>query len=176
MENISIEYGHEKQCWLDGYDSYTRLFKRKRQIVFTVLFAVIAVLFVEQIVRDPQYGTGWFCLAICIFMLAVNLLTPHIEKKKIACALDNIKDDRYTITIYEDRFCVKTVPSGEEAEQIPETVTLLSDKTLRAVEKQGYYGLFSKTTFCIIPRSGLSEDENEALGRLVKSIEENRKK
>ena len=64
---------------------------------------MIGALFVEQIVRDPSYGVGWFCLAICIFIIAVNVMSPLVQKRKIASALDEIKADRYILNIYDDR-------------------------------------------------------------------------
>ena len=167
---------------------------------------MIGALFVEQIVRDPSYGVGWFCLAICIFIIAVNVMSPIVQKRKIASALDEIKDDRYILNIYDDRYVVETIlpqretvveaVSDEEGadgsktqvtevavssaspdeNQIPPTETMLADKSLKAVERHDYFGLYSAKTLCVIPKSSLSDEGREAVSELVRKINESGKK
>lgn len=204
--NQKVTFGHDSSVWLKGYDDYIKLYRRTRLIITAAVFLVIGALFVEQIVRDPSYGVGWFCLAICIFIIAVNVMSPIVQKRKIASALDEIKDDRYILNIYDDRYVVETIlpqretvveaVSDEESadgsktqvtevavssaspdeNQIPPTETMLADKSLKAVERNDYFGLYSAKTFCVIPKSSLSDEGREAVSELVRKINESGKK
>lgn len=204
--NQKVTFGHDSSAWLNGYDDYIKLYRRTRLIITAAVFLVIGALFVEQIVRDPSYGVGWFCLAICIFIIAVNVMSPIVQKRKIASALDEIKDDRYILNIYDDRYVVETIlpqretvveaVSDEEGadgsktqvtevavssaspdeNQIPPTETMLADKSLKAVERNDYFGLYSAKTFCVIPKSSLSDEGREAVSELVRKINESGKK
>lgn len=204
--NQKVTFGHDSSAWLKGYDDYIKLYRRTRLIITAAVFLVIGALFVEQIVRDPSYGVGWFCLAICIFIIAVNVMSPIIQKRKIASALDEIKDDRYILNIYDDRYVVETIlpqretvveavsdeegADGSETQitevavssaspdenQIPPTETMLADKSLKAVERDDYFGLYSAKTFCVIPKSSLSDEGREAVSELVRKINESGKK
>lgn len=203
--NQKVTFGHDSSAWLKGYDDYIKLYRRTRLIITAAVFLVIGALFVEQIVRDPSYGVGWFCLAICIFIIAVNVMSPIVQKRKIASALDEIKDDRYILNIYDDRYVVETIlpqretvveaVSDEEGadgsktqvtevavssaspdeNQIPPTETMLADKSLKAVERNDYFGLYSAKTFCVIPKSSLSDEGREAVSELVRKINESGK-
>ncbi len=204
--NQKVTFGHDSSAWLKGYDDYIKLYRRTRLIITAAVFLVIGALFVEQIVRDPSYGVGWFCLAICIFIIAVNVMSPIVQKRKIASALDEIKDDRYILNIYDDRYVVETIlPQSEtvveavsdeesadgsktqvtevavssaspDENQIPPTETMLADKSLKAVERNDYFGLYSAKTFCVIPKSSLSDEGREAVSELVRKINESGKK
>ena len=53
---------------------------------------------------------------------------------------------------------------------------MLADKSLKAVERNDYFGLYSAKTFCVIPKSSLSDEGREAVSELVRKINESGKK
>ncbi len=181
-ENITfscdtIEYGFEQESWLEGYDMYYKLYRKRRTIIFAVIFLVLALLFVQQVAVDPTYGVGWMCLVICVAIAVVYLISPVIEKKNVKNALPAIENDRYVVRIYPEKVTVKTIlPADDEKylepdetgelkpyPEIPETVIDLSDKTLKTAETDKMFAIYTKYTQCIITKKDLSEDEIKML-------------
>lgn len=66
--------------------------------------------------------------------------------------------------------------ASPDENQIPPTETMLADKSLKAVERNDYFGLYSAKTFCVIPKSSLSDEGREAVSELVRKINESGKK
>ncbi len=169
----TIEYGFNQESWLQGYDMYYKLYRRKRTILFVVLFLVLGLLFVQQVVMDPSYGVGWMCLAICLAVAVVYALSPWYERKNVIKALPAIENDRYILKIYLEKITIRTILPEDDSQylepdesgnlkpypEIPETVIDLSDKTLKTAETDKMFAVYTKYTQSIIPKSDLSEEE-----------------
>ncbi|MCD7771051.1 MAG: hypothetical protein LUH23_03050 [Oscillospiraceae bacterium] len=179
----TIEYGFNQESWLEGYDMYYKLYKRKRTILFVVLFLVLGLLFVQQVVMDPTYGVGWMCLAICLAVAVVYALSPWYERKNVQKALPAIENDRYILKIYPEKITVRTILPEDDSQylepdesgnlkpypEIPETVIDLSDKTLKTAETDKMFAVYTKYTQCIIPKGDLSEEELERLRKISRA-------
>ncbi|MCD7731981.1 MAG: hypothetical protein LUH56_00870 [Oscillospiraceae bacterium] len=177
----TIEYGFDEESWLEGYDMYYKLYRRKRTICFVVLFLVLAALFVQQVVLDPTYGVGWTCLAICLAIALVYALAPAYEKRNVKRALPAIENDRHVLKIYPEKITVRTILPEDDAQylepdesgnlmpypEIPETVIDLTDKTLKTAETDKMFAVYTKYTQSIIPKADLSEEELERLKQCV---------
>ncbi|MCD8005448.1 MAG: hypothetical protein LUF29_00510, partial [Oscillospiraceae bacterium] len=177
----TIEYGFDQESWLEGYDTYYKLYRRRRTIIFVALFLVLALLFVQQVVMDPSYGVGWMCLAICLAVAVVYALSPWYERKNVIKALPAIENDRYVMKIYPEKITIRTILPEDDSEylepdesgnlkpypEIPETVIDLTDKTLKTAETDKMFGIFTKYTQCIIPKKDVSEEELERLKQCV---------
>lgn len=184
-EKYNFEFSHNSEYWLDGYSEYVKLFRRKKTIILTSAFGVLSLLFLQQVIMDSSYGMGWVCFAISVSMMLITLLSPVMEKKNIdRNALDVIKDDRYIFRIYDDKYSVETILPESDKEyletdkegneisypDIPPTVTPLSEKSLKVIEKEGYFGFFSKISYCVIPKADLSGEDIKALKELADKI------
>ncbi len=179
----TIEYGFHQESWLEGYDMYYKLYRRKRTILFVVLFLVLGLLFVQQVVMDPTYGVGWMCLAICFAVAVVYALSPWYERKNVIKALPAIENDRYVLKIYPEKITIRTIISEDDSQYlepdesgnlkpyptIPETVIDLSDKTLKTAETEKMFAVFTKYTQSIIPKEDLSEEELERLRKISRA-------
>jgi len=177
----TIEYGFDEESWLEGYDAYYKLYRRRRTIIFVVLFLVLAALFVQQVVLDPTYGVGWTCLAICLAIVLVYALAPAYEKRNVRRALPAIQNDRYVLKIYPNKITVRTIFPEEDSQylepdesgalkpypEIPETTIDLSDKTLKTAETEKMFAVFTKYTQCIVTKGDLREEELERLKQCV---------
>ncbi|MCD7785425.1 MAG: hypothetical protein LUH18_07610 [Oscillospiraceae bacterium] len=176
----TIEYGFHQESWLEGYDAYYKLYRRRRTIIFVVLFLILGMLFVQQVVINPSYGVGWMCLAICFAVAVVYALSPWYERKNVIKALPAIENDRYVLKIYPKKITVRTIIPEEDSQylepdesgnlkpypEIPETVIDLSDKTLKTAETDKMFAVFTKYTQSIIPKEDLREEELEKLRKL----------
>lgn len=181
MEKLRFEFSHNNDIWIKGYDIFNRLYRRKKKIIYTVMFAVLAALFSEQIIRDPGYGVGWVCFAICLAVITVTWISPMIERKNVCEAVKELDGYRYLFTLFDDKFSVETIimPSdndGGEAENandgelsdIAPTECMLSEKSIKAVETDEMIAIFSDRTQCIIPKSDISESDAEDLRSIFK--------
>ncbi|MCD7846441.1 MAG: hypothetical protein LUG49_00170 [Oscillospiraceae bacterium] len=179
----TIEYGFDEESWLEGYDAYYKLYRRRRTIGFVVLFLVLALLFVQQVVMDPTYGVGWTCLAICLAIALVYALAPAYEKRNVRRALPAIQNDRYVLKIYPNKITVRTILPEEDSQylepdefgnlkpypEIPETTIDLTDKTLKTAETDKMFAVYTKYTQCIIPKGNISEEQLERLRKISRA-------
>lgn len=168
----TINYTFDIECWKKGYVQYSRAFRKTKNIAVTVVFGVLALLFLEQIIRDPEYGAGWLCMGVSLMMALINLLNPKMEKKRLFSSLENITGDKYALRIYEDKFTVETVSLGDggDVSGIAPVEIMLSEKSLKVFEEEDYFGLFSKTFFAVVPKKELNVYEISALQDLANKI------
>lgn len=171
---LRTEYKISKEEWLKGYDIYASMFKKKSAYLRAAIFVVPLALFIEQIIRDSSYTMGWICIVICVAMITAALLTPIIERKQTAQALDAIADDTYVLELYDDRFTVSTKICEDEKNleydengevrplpEIPASVCELSEKSLRGCETADIIALFSNKGSFFIPKSALDSESLE---------------
>lgn len=184
-EKYNFEFSHNSEYWLDGYKEYFKIFRKKKTVIISIAFGVLSLLFLQQVIIDSTYGLGWVCLAISAAMLLMTVLTPVFERKNIEInALKVIKDDRYIFRIFDDKYSVETIlpkSDGEfldtddngnkiELPKIEPTITPLSEDSLKVIEKEGYFGFFSKVSYCVIPKADLKEEDIKALNELKDRI------
>lgn len=182
MEKTSFEFSFDKDVWLKGYEIYNRLYRKRKKIIYTAVFGVLALLFLQQIIMNPSYGVGWVCMAISLGVVAAVWLNPLFERKKIEPALDALKDDKYSVSIYDNKYTVKTIlpesdneflevdENGERIplEPIPETSVSFEDKDFKAVITDELIGMFTANTQCIIPKKCLDEEKIKLIEDLLK--------
>ncbi len=179
---LNIEYKLSKENWLKGYDLYYSLFKKRSTYVKAAIFVVPLLLFVQQVFIDPSYTLGWVCIVVCAAMIAATLITPKLERKNTANALDAISDDVYTLELYDDKFVVttKVVEKIENLEldengepkplpEIPASVCELDEKSLKCYETADVLGLFSHKGSFFIPKSELDDESLNILKDSLKS-------
>lgn len=164
-EKYTLEFNGDRECWLAGYREYVKMFSKKRIIIDCALFGILSLLFIQQIVIQPDYGVGWICLAISVFMIAMSFITPVRQIKSVEATLDDIDGRKYIFKIYDDKYSV-----GEIQQKTETSITFLSEKSLRACDREKYLGLYSKNSFCIIPKAFLSEADRIEVSELIEKI------
>lgn len=140
-EKYSLEFTCDRECWLAGYREYIKSISKKRIIIDCIIFGILSLLFIQQIVLQPDYGVGWICLAISVFMIVMSFITPIRQIKSVETTLDDIDGRKYIFKIYDDKYSVAGMQSAEP------DVTSLAEKSLWACDREKYYGLYSKNTF-----------------------------
>ena len=182
MEKLKLTYSIKKEEWLEGYDLSYSLFRKKFTYIKAAVFLIPLLLFIEQLFRDPHFKMGYVCVAVCIGAIVCIFATPKMERRTAERALDSLSGDIYCLTLYEDRLKIETIiPEGEEkyldrdenGEPIPlpkiePTVIPLSDKSLRATETDSIIGVFTKAISCVIPKSGLNDNDLDVLKTALK--------
>ena len=171
MEKLKLVYSVKPEEWLEGYDIYQKLYRRKFTYIKAAIFLIPLLLFLEQLMHDPYYVMAYVCIAVCIGAIACIFATPKMERKNTERALEAIKDDKYELILTEDKLTVSTIipetdgeylEKDENGEPIPlpeikPTVVELADKDLKVVETERIIGVFSKELSLAIPKSELNE-------------------
>lgn len=179
---LTLEYKISKDDWLNGYDLYYSLFKKKTTYLKAAIFVIPLVLFIEQVIRNPGFTVGWVCIGVCVAMIVSALMSIKLDRKNMATALEAIKDDSYVLNLFEDRLTVKTTinESPENLEydengelkplpEIPESVCELTEKSLKVYETKDLVALFSHKGSFFIPKKDVNESD---LGILTSCLKE----
>lgn len=182
MEKLKIVYSIKKEEWLEGYDQNYNLNRKKFTYIKAAIFLIPLLLFIEQLFHDPYYIMGYVCLAVCIGAIACMFATPKMERRNTERALDAIKDDKYQMTVFDDRITVETIiPESDEEylekdengepkplPKIEPTEILLSDKSLKAIETEKIIGIFTKSVSCFVPKGELNDNDISVLKTALK--------
>lgn len=117
-ENPILELNYN--ITIDEEDKAFRLFQRlyvyKKNIINTVLFGVVAVIFLFQIIADRTSYLSWGLMVICLAMIFLTWITPIRVRKMLLVALEALKDDRYVFRLFKKEFEIETIiPKDDEA-------------------------------------------------------------
>ncbi len=178
---LKLEYKIDKEDWLLGFDLYYKLFKRNTAYIRAIIFAIPLVLFIEQVIKDPTFTVGWVCIGVCCAMIAIALLGKKTERKNMATAVEAIQNDRYILSLFDDRLTVKTEicedPANLEYDEngevkplpeIPESVCEFDDKILKVYETERLVALFSRRASFFVPKKEIEPNDLEVLVNSLK--------
>ena len=177
MEKLKLNYAVKAEEWLEGYDLYYKLYRKKVTYFKAVLFLIPLLLFADQVWRDPYYTLGWICIIVCIGAIACIFATPKLERRNSEHALSAIRDDRYELTLTDTDITISTIIPESDAEyldydkegnpipqpEIKPTVIKLGEKGLRLEETANTYTILSKEINLVVPKSAMSAEEAEIL-------------
>lgn len=105
---------------IDEEDRAFRLFQKlyvfKKNVINTILFGVVAVIFLFQIIADKTSYLSWGLMTVCVAMIAMTWITPIRVRKMLLVALEALKDDRYIFRLFKKEFEIETIiPKEDEA-------------------------------------------------------------
>lgn len=179
---LNLQYKISKSIWMNGYDLYFSVFKKRSMIIKAAIFAATSLLFIDQIIKDPSNSTGWLCFIVCIAMVAMILANSRIERRNMFKALDGIEGDTYIFELFDDCFTVKTIVAENEENleydedgnliplpEIEPSVCYFNDRGLRCVETSELYGVFSYRGSFFVPKAELDSEQNEVLREALKT-------
>ena len=173
MEKLKLVYSVKLEEWLEGYDIYQKLYRRKFTYIKAAIFLIPLLLFIESLFHQPDYVMGWICIAVCLGAIVCIFATPRLERKNTERALGAIKDDRYELILTEDKITVTTIIPESESEyldkdsdgnaipapEIKPTVIDLKDNALKVIETDHVIGFFRKDLSLSVPKSELNEHD-----------------
>ncbi len=182
MEKLMLCYKLSSEERLEGYDIYYRVKKRKFTFIKAALFAIVLILFIQQVIMDPYYTLGWICIIICAGAIACIFATPKMERKNFERANEALKDDAYRLETDGKTLTVSTVlpdsdgeylDIGKDGEPIPQpeikpTVIDLTAKDFKSFESENVITASDRTAFFTVPKSALSKYEIETLRDALK--------
>lgn len=195
---LSVDYSLTNADEDYSYRLYQKKFVYKKCLRNSLLFCIPLIMFIIQIVRNPDYTMGWCLAAVCIGVIVMQWVNQILIRKNLLNALAEIEGDRYRFSLYEDGFEVSTlefIEDIEQAEEEKEVEEIYEDEEktplpppaeykffdfeIEAVENNDYFTVFliEKKTYYVLPKRFMDNEKIELLREhLQKKLENNYKR
>lgn len=179
-----ITYTTSSKEYEKAFIAFQKRYVYPKNTVITIIFALVAILYGEQVVRMPSYALGWALMAICAAMIVIIWYNPMRIRKTLVKSIQMIEDDVYVSYLYPDGLVIQTIITEDEVQENAEIEPSQEgsdsednqeqeDDTVIPAKKIIYYldkpdiinreDMFiiylKKQMFYVIPKSGLSEQD-----------------
>lgn len=174
IPKLSVTYDIKNTEEEEAFVEFQKKFILKSNILKTVAFGILAILFIYQIVKAPDNFASWLCMVVCLAVIFIVWYNPIKIRKTLMQSLKPLEDDRYIFKLYENKFSIETVISQEEIDQaikdgeeppnIPPRIVSFGDIGLSVFEKDNLFIIFlKKESIYVLPKRCLTENEIKQL-------------
>lgn len=185
---VLVNYDVKNKEEEEAFTTFQKKYIRKTNILKTVAFGVLALLFVYQVAKTPSNTISWLCLAVCLAVIAIVWYNPYKIKKNLILSLKPLEQDRYIFKLFDDRITIETVQEENEKyvaeseiveetdeemeeEKIPPRVISFADINLVVLEKKDMFLFFLKReTIYVLPKRCMNEYDEVRLRTKLKEI------
>lgn len=172
--SLSVTYDIKNTEEEEAFIAFQKKYIFKSNIIKTVAFGILAVLFIYQIINAPDNFASWLCMTVCLAVIFIVWYNPIKIRKTLMQSLKPLEDDRYIFKLYENKFSIETVISqeeideaikeGEEPVQIPPRVVSFSDTGLSVLQRENMFVIFlKKESIYVLPKRCMTESEIKQL-------------
>lgn len=172
--NLSVAYNIKNTEEEEAFITFQKKYILKSNILKTVAFGILALLFIYQIINAPDNFASWLCFVVCLAVIFIVWYNPIKIRKTLMQSLKPLEDDRYIFKLYENKFSIETVipqeeideaiKEGEEPVKIPPKVVDFSDTGLSVLEKENMFVIFlKKESIYVLPKRCMTEGEIKQL-------------
>lgn len=167
---ISFEYDVKNEEEEKAFLIFQKKYVYKHNYKVTALFAIVAVLFLISIIKNPGGYLNWVLMFICLFMIFATWFNTVRIRKYLMSALKSLEDDKYCFTLYEDSFKIETVFTEEEMTEedfvpVKPRVVNFNDINLNVIEtSEMFIIILKKETIYVLSKRVIS-DENQNILR-----------
>lgn len=185
MEKFTIKYDNTDAEIETAYKLFQRKYMMKRNIIFTVVYAIAAGVGLDFMIADYTSLAGYILFVIGLGMMFSTWARPYYARKKLMKTLQSFGAETYTAEFSESRIVVDTeilpeeetetvavtskgVMTVEEDAEIPEEQEIKHDKTkielrqntLDSMETAELFLLFlNRSLIYIFPKRCLTDEE-----------------
>lgn len=165
----SFEYDVKNEEEEEAFTIFQRKYVYKRNWAVTGLFAVVAMMFVASIVKDPSGYLNWVLCFLCLVMIFTTWFNTFRIKKYLMRALSPLENDKYRFTLYNDCFKIETVFTEEEmAEEdfvpVKPRIVRFEDISLNIVENPRLFiFILKKETIYVLSKRVIGEKDGDLL-------------
>ena len=189
MEKFEIKYDNSNAEIETAYKLFQKKYMLKRNIIFTVVYAIAAGLGVNFVIGNSANMAGYILLVLGLGMLFSTWARPYYARKRLMKTLESFGGETYTATFAEKHITVDTeilpdeetetvavtrdgvMTVGEDVEIPPEqeikhdkTKIELAANTLDSMETEEMFLLFlNRSLIYIFPKRCLSEEQVTAV-------------
>ena len=166
---LSFEYDVKNEEEEEAFLTFQKKYVYKKNWKITIMFSVVAILFIISIFRDPKGYFNYVLAFISIAMIAITWYNTRRIRKYLMSALKTLEDDKYRFTLYDDCFKIETIVTEEEksAEDyvpIKPRIVNFEDISLNVIEKNNMFIIIlKKETIYVIAKRVISEEQQEIL-------------
>lgn len=185
MEKFEIKYDNSNAEIETAYKLFQKKYMLKRNIIFTVVYAIAAGLGVNFVIGNSANMAGYILMVLGLGMLFSTWARPYYARKKLMKTLESFSGETYTATFAQTHITVDTeilpdeetetvavtrdgvMTVGEDVEIPPEqeikhdkTKIELAANTLDSMEIEEMFLLFlNRSLIYIFPKRCLSEEQ-----------------
>ncbi len=162
---LSFEYDVKNKEEEEAFITFQKKYVYKSNIIKTVIFGILAVLFLISFIRDPKEYLNPVLMVICLTVIFVVWFNTKKIRSSLMQALKVLENDKYIFTLYDDRFTIETEVDESEFEEdeeipvIPPRVVYFKDISLSVIEKLDMFVLIlKKDTIYVLPKRCFDEN------------------
>lgn len=172
LENIilSFEYDVKNSEEEEAFITFQKKYVYKSNIIKTVIFGILAILFLVSFIRSPKEYLNPVLMVICLTVIFVVWFNTKKIRTSLMQALKVLENDRYIFTLYDDRFSIETILDESEFDEdeeilvIKPRVVYFKDITLSVIEKLDMFVLIlKKDTIYVLPKRCFDENASKEL-------------
>ena len=121
METISVKFDNTPQEIEAAYKAFHTRYTFKKKLIYSVVYLIVVILAVDLVIKNPTNLTGYIAGGLGLGILVFNWIKPVIIRKKMLQGMAELgTDERYTMTLYDDRVEIETeiTSAGQETETV----------------------------------------------------------
>ncbi|MBR4306141.1 MAG: YcxB family protein [Ruminiclostridium sp.] len=184
---LKISYDMELSEIEEGFKLFQKKYQFKRTVIFTIVYAIAAVLGIDMIARNYQNFYGYLLTGIGIGLVFMQWYRPVMIRKKLINTLSSMTQETYETEIFSDKIQITTTVLAEETEDNEQTDMQSAEEKaeqtkeervtstfffgadyMDAMENEQMFLLFvNKSLIYIYPKRCLSEDQQDTLRRIL---------
>ena len=172
--NLTVTYDIKNTEEEEAFIAFQKKFIFKSNLIKTIAFGILAILFIYQVVKTPGNFGSWLCLVVCLAVIFIVWYNPIKIRKTLMQSLKPLEDDKYVFRLYENRFSIETIipqeeideaiEEGEEPTKIQPRVVDLSDTGLSVLEKENMFVIFlKKESIYVLPKRCMTDSDIKQL-------------
>jgi hypothetical protein len=161
-DSLRISYDNRTDEIMEAMKRFHRRFGRTRRILMYIAYGIAIVLGVNMIVVDFTGWYGYVLTGMGVFFLSQQIYHPVMARKRLAAALENMSEERYSATFREDYIEIDTLVIN--AEQTDKTYIKLGSEELHSEETSGSFLLYvNRRLVYLFPKRCLTGEQAERL-------------
>lgn len=195
MEKTEIKYNNTLPEIETGYKLFQLKYMLKRNIMFSIVYAIAAGIGIIFIIRDYTNFPGYILFVIGLGMIFSTWARPYYARKRLIKTLESFSDEKYSAVFEDTRIVIDTeilpedqtetvaitssgVMTMDQDMEIPEEQEIKHEKTkielrsntLDSMETPEMFLLFvNRSLIYIFPKRCLTEEE---IGKLKNYFED----
>lgn len=163
---LSFEYDIKNDEEGQAFLLFQKKYVYKKNWIKTIAFAVIAILFIISIGRNPEQPMNYILAAICIAAVFIIWSNTKKIRSSLLDALKLIEDDRYIFTLYDDSFSIETIlaenvdENGEEIPPVEPRIVNFNDILINIIETEDMFVMIlKKDTIYVLPKRCMTQEQ-----------------
>ncbi|MBR5496012.1 MAG: YcxB family protein [Oscillospiraceae bacterium] len=154
QNEIYIEYDQTPQEVDQALHKFQKKTIYKKNYLYTGLLVVLAILYILQVIKNPEYTQGVILLMVCIVVLGAIWILPYNHRRKVKKAVENV-EVKYSIKFTSEKMVIPSREQGVEDLEI-----YFKDNQLEALETDTMFiMMLSRQTLFALPKRCLTSEQ-----------------